>query len=121
MAKEQSIKLHPEYGLNPTMGVCPYCGKETGVIALLGNSIKGEAPRTMVLSSEPCKDCQEVMARGFTFIIVNDDKLPAGFVVVDKSAVGDLPEDVLKVGKACITVDDAKTMFPDFKLKETAS
>jgi hypothetical protein len=54
-----NIRLHPKYGLNPTMPLCIVCGKETGEIALLGASYKEEAPRTMVLGIEPCTPCRK--------------------------------------------------------------
>ena len=40
---KDSITLHPEHGLNPSIEVCMICGEEMG-IALLGNNIKGQAP-----------------------------------------------------------------------------
>ena len=36
-----SIRLHKEHSLNPTLCTCFYCGKETGEIALLGASYGG--------------------------------------------------------------------------------
>ena len=54
-----SIKLHKEYGLNPTIRTCFYCGKETGEIMLLGANYKGKAPMHMCTSIEPCKECKE--------------------------------------------------------------
>lgn len=57
--KSDSIKLHPEYGLNPTMGECILCGKPTGKIALLGGNYKEKAPSKMIVSLEPCKECRE--------------------------------------------------------------
>lgn len=54
-----SITLHKEYGLNPTLSTCFYCGKPTGEIALLGNNYKGKAPQYMCTSLEPCPECKE--------------------------------------------------------------
>lgn len=54
-----SIRLHKQYGLNPTLCTCFYCGEETGEIALLGANFKGEAPRHMCTSLEPCPSCKE--------------------------------------------------------------
>lgn len=62
------IHLHPEYGLNPTMPVCFWCGKSKGEIALLGNRYKGEAPRSMIMDYEPCASCQAGWEQGITFI-----------------------------------------------------
>lgn len=53
-----TIALHRQYGLNPTLSTCFYCGKETGEIALLGAHYKGEAPKHMCTSIEPCAECK---------------------------------------------------------------
>lgn len=59
MSRSKNIKLHKEYGLNPTMCTCFYCGEETGEIALLGAAYEGEAPSHMCTSLEPCDKCKE--------------------------------------------------------------
>jgi hypothetical protein len=67
----RSIPLHPKFGVNPSMGVCFWCGKEDGTILLLGaNSRDGgrEAPRRMVASMEPCPSCRADMDKGVTII-----------------------------------------------------
>lgn len=60
-----NIKLSPKYGVNPTMPVCFFCGKDTGEIALLGKiGGKGEdieAPHRMILNYEPCDACKAMM------------------------------------------------------------
>lgn len=67
--KEPSIRLSEKHGLNPTLGVCFFCGEETGEIGLLGR-LKGdkEAPRKAVLNYDPCKKCQEAWKDGVTLI-----------------------------------------------------
>ena len=57
--REKLIRLHPKYGLNPTVSQCIICGKDKNEIALLGNAYKGEAPMHMVTSLEPCDKCKE--------------------------------------------------------------
>jgi hypothetical protein len=66
--RDGSIRLHPEHGLNPTLAVCFWCGKDRGEIALLGAAYKGEAPMHMVLDYEPCAACKAGMAGGITFV-----------------------------------------------------
>lgn len=61
-----SIRLHPKYGLNPTMPVCFWCGEDRGEVALLGAAYKDEAPHRMVIDHEPCSKCAEKMAQGIT-------------------------------------------------------
>lgn len=53
------IRLHKEFGLNPTLSTCFYCGKETGEIALLGANYDSEAPMCLCTSVEPCPECKE--------------------------------------------------------------
>jgi len=54
-----SIPSHKQYGLNPTLCTCFYCGEETGKIALLGAKYKGEAPTHMCTSLQPCAKCKD--------------------------------------------------------------
>ena len=69
-----NIKLSPKYGLNPTIPICFWCGKQRGEIALMGQIGDGrkcedvEAPRYMVIDFEPCAECKKNMALGFTVI-----------------------------------------------------
>jgi hypothetical protein len=66
------ITLHPKYGLNPTLELCFWCGKETGSIALLGNKYDGEAPMRMTLSYAPCGECQKSWEAGFVLLECSD-------------------------------------------------
>lgn len=67
-----NIILSPKYGVNPTIPICFWCGKERGEIALMGHIGDGrkhedfEAPKYMVIDFEPCEECQRNMALGFT-------------------------------------------------------
>jgi hypothetical protein len=63
-----SIRLHPEHGVNPTIAVCNWCGKDKNEIVLLGSAYKQEAPMHMVVDDEPCDACKADMAKGITFI-----------------------------------------------------
>jgi hypothetical protein len=75
---KKSIKLHPEHGLNATMPICFWCGKEDGTIAFLGNTYNGEAPRKMVLNYDRCTACANSMAHGIAVIEcdANADRAP---------------------------------------------
>lgn len=59
-----SITLHPEYGVNPTCGMCFWCGGYTNELALLGRNRGKKAPRQMVLGYEPCDKCKSQFAQG---------------------------------------------------------
>lgn len=54
-----SIRLHKEFGLNPTLSQCIICKEDTGEIALLGAMSKEQAPMHSITSIEPCKKCKE--------------------------------------------------------------
>lgn len=76
----RGIELSPKHGVNPTIPVCFWCGKDKGEIALLGRvrekdhngrAVRGsdlEAPMKMVLDYEPCDCCKEVFSRGVHLI-----------------------------------------------------
>lgn len=69
-----SVELSPKHGVNPTLSVCFWCGKERGDIALLGR-IRGrdgkediEAPHRAVVDYEPCDKCKHNFSLGLTVI-----------------------------------------------------
>lgn len=66
----KNIKLSPKHGLNPTIPVCFFCGKDKNEIALLGkiNRDDSEAPLRCVIDYEPCDECKKIMNQGITFI-----------------------------------------------------
>lgn len=82
------IEISPKHGLNPTIPVCFWCGKEKNEIALLGrirekttnrfgaNVTKRdsdiEAPRRMVLDYEPCDECQKMWDSGVAVLEVQE-------------------------------------------------
>ena len=67
------IRLSPRYGVNPSMGVCFYCGEESGEIILPGElPDDAEAPRHAVWHKTPCPKCQTLMAQGIMLLGVRD-------------------------------------------------
>jgi hypothetical protein len=62
------LTLHPQEGVNPTLGVCFWCGKEDGTIGLLGLNKGKKARKRSVLTLEPCAACKEVMTQGIVVI-----------------------------------------------------
>lgn len=66
----KNIKLSPNHGLNPTIPVCFFCGKDKNEVALLGKIKKGdpEAPRHCIIDYEPCDECKKIMSQGITLI-----------------------------------------------------
>lgn len=69
----KGIKISPKHGLNPTIPVCFWCGKQKNEIALMGR-MKGdiEAPKSMVLDYVPCEECQNHMNMGVAILEASD-------------------------------------------------
>lgn len=66
--RDEGIILSEKHGVNPSLILCPYCGKETG-IALFGK-LKGdkEAPKKVV-GDELCDECKKKVKDGLVLII----------------------------------------------------
>ena len=64
------IPLHPQFGLNPTIPTCCWCGSPKSEVALLGAKYRQQAPLTIVLDYEPCEKCKARMGQGVTCIEV---------------------------------------------------
>lgn len=53
---EESINLSEKHGVNPSITLCPICGKEFG-IALFGKLQDDKEAPKYTISSTPCEDC----------------------------------------------------------------
>lgn len=62
-----SLRLSKKHGLNPSLLVCPICGKDVG-IALLGANGGKKAPYQMI-SMELCDYCKQKVKEGNIFIL----------------------------------------------------
>lgn len=81
-----NIELSPEHGVNPTIPVCFWCGKEKNEIALLGRirerdsngrAKRGsdvQAPMKMVLDYFPCDTCESMFEQGVQCIEVSKSR-----------------------------------------------
>ena len=69
-----SIRVCEKYGVNPSVGVCFWCGEDDGTVILPGR-LKGdaEAPRRAVWSYDPCEKCKGLMAQGFALLEAKHD------------------------------------------------
>jgi hypothetical protein len=108
------IRLSEKHGVNPSMSICFFCGKEKNELILPGR-LKGdrEAPRKAVWNYEPCDECRKLMKEGVMVCIVKDGSNPENpfrtgrlLVIRDDDA------------KRIFNVDPAKTRF--FFLEESA-
>lgn len=73
--KTKNIRISQKHGVNPTIPVCFWCGKEKNEIALLGK-LPGdaEAPRStwLVGDYEPCDACKAIFEQGIHLIEAAD-------------------------------------------------
>ena len=101
-----NIRLSPKHGLNPSLLVCPICGKENGEIALLGRindetrHADIEAPKYMI-GKNPCKDCKELLDKGCKFLLETEDMAIRGekkrtgrYMVLRPEALPDFPHQI---------------------------
>lgn len=67
------IRLSEKHGVNPSLGVCFWCGQDDGTILLVGK-LPGdaEAPRKMMVSYEPCPTCADQFALGIAIFECNE-------------------------------------------------
>ena len=98
-----SIRLHKDYGVNPTVPTCFVCGKDKNELALLGAAYKKEAPMRMCLDKSPCEECVGHMKNGIIMISVRDGESgdnpyrTGGWVVIkEEAALRFVPENLLK-------------------------
>ena len=68
----KGIRVSEKHGVNPSITICPICGKETG-IALLGK-LKGDKEAPMRMLSDPCDDCVSKLGDDKIYILAIDDQ-----------------------------------------------
>lgn len=111
----KGIKISPQYGLNATIPVCMFCGKEKKEIALLGK-IGGrnediEAPRNMILDYEPCDECKEKIGDGILVI---------GVEPRNGRNIMPIMDDLVPTGTWCAMTEEAVIRIFDMDGKNTA-
>ena len=82
----KSIKLSPNHGVNPTIPMCFWCGKDK----LLGKIDRkdSEAPRKLIMDYEPCDKCKELFSKGVHVIGVTEKPIIEGmFPIVDDGKI----------------------------------
>ena len=119
----KGIEVSPKHGLNPTIPVCFWCGKDKNEIALLGrirektknrygaNVTKRdsdiEAPRRMVIDYEPCDECMKMWDSGVAVIEVQETPINLDQPEIQK---GLYPTSRFVV----MTVEGADRVFPQY-------
>lgn len=119
----KGIEVSPKHGLNPTIPVCFWCGKDKNEIALLGrirektknrygaNVTKKdsdiEAPSRMVIDYEPCDECMKMWDSGVAVIEVQETPINPEQPEIQK---GLYPTSRFVV----MTVEGADRVFPQY-------
>lgn len=88
-----SIVLHRAKGLNPRLGVCPRCGRDNGVVMLLGNrdwKAQCECGRWLYgfTKDEPCPECGS-RSRGAPLTLSDGERVPGVLCMVCESEVAE--------------------------------
>lgn len=79
----KGITLSKKHGLNPSVMVCPICGK-TGDIAILGY-IKGDKEAPRYIQGDICDECKARVADNKCFVIsVGKDQCLKHYTIVSK-------------------------------------
>lgn len=64
-----NIRLSDKHGVNPSLGVCFWCGKDDGTVVLAGRLRDDrEAPRRAVYSYDPCPTCAAQWEQGILLV-----------------------------------------------------
>ena len=99
---KKSIRISKEHGLNPSIAVCFFCGKDKGIVAL--GALKGDAkaPQRAMYDYKPCEECAKRMQQGTTVIEV----------VTHANGTAPIMDGAWPTGRWCIIADDtAKELF----------
>lgn len=82
----KGIRVSEKHGVNPSITICPICGKETG-IALLGK-LKGDKEAPMRMLSDPCDDCVSKLGNDKIYILaINDQEYGTKAIIIERSAL----------------------------------
>lgn len=89
---EKGITLSKEHGLNPSVIVCPICGKKDD-IAILGH-IKGDKEAPRYIQGDICDKCKARVADNKCFVIsVGEDQRLKRYTIVSKDIFTQKVED----------------------------
>jgi hypothetical protein len=103
--RARDIKLSDKHGLNPSLNVCPFCGKDKEII--LFGKLKGdaEAPKRVIANYEPCDKCKAKMQLGVTVIEVTTEYHAMEPITHN-------PTDAWMTGRWCVLkTESAKRLF----------
>lgn len=70
------VRLHPKFGVNPTIPLCFVCGKPRNEVALIGAASKTQMPMHAHIDRRPCEDCEKRIKDGGVWLIEVRDTDP---------------------------------------------
>lgn len=89
---KKDITLSKKHGLNPSVMVCPICGKEED-IAILGH-IKGDKEAPRYIQGDICDECKARVADNKCYVIaVSEDRRLKRYTIISKDALKQKIED----------------------------
>ena len=116
-----SLRISEEWGVNPSIGVCMYCGGDGDVI-LMGALTVGKykdtfgqdpspgdvknnmakAPHRMSMGSDPCQKCADRMKDGWVYFMeTSESRVPTGRSVgIREDSAAGLLQDIVVDGSA---------------------
>ena len=99
--RDKGIELSPKHGVNPSIIVCPICGKDVG-IALLGK-LKGDVEAPKTVQGDMCDECKKSHIR---IVEIAENNKATGRSVI-------IPRDALT-----IQIDKDIALMREFEFKE---
>ena len=78
----KDVILSKKHGLNPSMVICPICGKEESV-AILGY-IKDDKEAPRYIQGDICDECKAKVADNKCFVIAGEDQHLKRYIIVSK-------------------------------------
>ena len=85
------IRVSEKHGVNPSLGICFWCGGDDGTVLLVGK-LPGDkaAPHRMFVSYDPCDTCKEGFAQGVAFIEAREVETFDGQPAIQKNGLQEL-------------------------------
>lgn len=102
------LYLSKDYGVNPSVRICFWCGEDFGELALFGASARkvfgtDEAPMNFVGGSEPCPACMKFAQDGYVTLraldLTEEEIESDGFLNYGSGSI-DLDDNLSQVAKA---------------------
>lgn len=88
----KSVTLSKKHGLNPSIKMCPICGKEESVAIL--DYIKGDKEAPRYIQGDICDECKARVADNKCFVIsVGEDRRLKRYTIVSKDIFTQKVED----------------------------